>query len=139
MAWVNSLSPHAQAALIAALVTLFSILIKDLLIARWQEDKRAKKLSKTFDVIGFGAFESMWLSENTQEKRLLVRLNEIIDDLDVSINDNCRVKQLKKIFQATAKLVTALAQISISRETFSTKTLRLAEKASAEDQMRSII
>ncbi len=59
----------------------------------------------------------MWLS----------RLNGIMDDLDVSITDDCRVAQLQKIFEATARLVKALANISTSREIISEATINLTE------------
>jgi hypothetical protein len=88
---------------------------------------------RQFDVMGFGAFESTWLSEDAQQKRLLLRLNEIFDDLDVALTDDCRVRQLKKIFQATAKLVKALGGISINRETISAATIGMAERVAGEE------
>ncbi|SRR6266508_4001213 len=87
---------------------------------------------RQFDVIGFGTFESIWLSQDCQEKRLPLRLNEIIDDLDVSLTDDCRVLQLKKVFQSVAKLVVALRRISLNRETISVKTFALAESVAGD-------
>jgi hypothetical protein len=86
--------------------------------------------SRRFDVIGFGAFESIWLSEEDQNKKIwLSRLNGIIDDLDVSITHDCRVRQLKKVLETTAQLVRALASISTSREIISDATLGVAKLA----------
>ena len=83
--------------------------------------------SRRFDIIGFGEFESVWTSEDEGKKVWLSRLNGILDNLDVSIADDCRVAQLRKIFEATARLVKALANISTSREIISTATLNMAE------------
>lgn len=100
----------------------WQVALGDLMIASIEGSPRQ------FDVIGFGAFESIWISDDDQEKRLLIRLNAIIDGLDVSITDDCRVRQLKKIFQATARLVKALASISTGRDTISSATLGVAQK-----------
>lgn len=43
MKWFNSLSPHAQAALIVAIVTLVGIVVKDVVIALWRERKKSEK------------------------------------------------------------------------------------------------
>jgi hypothetical protein len=83
--------------------------------------------SRRFDVLGFGAFESIWLSSDENARIWLLRLNEIVDDLDISVTDDCRVKQLQKIFHSTASLVTALASISTNREIISKKTLAAAK------------
>jgi hypothetical protein len=90
-------------------------------------------LPRKFDVIGFGAFESVWLSDDSQQKRLPLRLNEIIDNLDVFLVDDCRVRQLRKVFVATAKLVKALAGISTNRETISPATLDVATQVALGD------
>lgn len=87
---------------------------------------------RRFDIIGFGEFETIWLSGDESKRTWLSRLNEIIDDLDVFITDDCRVKQLQKTFEATAKLVKALANISTSREIISKATLNAAERALAK-------
>ena len=89
---------------------------------------------RQFDVIGFGAFESAWLSEDPQQKRLMLRLNEIIENLDVALVDDCRVRQLRKVFVATARLVKALARIPTNRETISAATLEVATKLALEDR-----
>lgn len=84
--------------------------------------------SRRFDVIGFGEFECFWLAEEENKKIWLSRLNEIIDDLDVSITGDCRVTQLRNILEATARLVLALANISTSRGIIADDTLRAAER-----------
>src|SRR5439155_13526996 len=61
--------------------------------------------SRRFDIIGFGEFESIWSSQDKSKKVWLSRLNGIMDDLDVFLIDDCRVAQLQKIFEATARLV----------------------------------
>ncbi len=43
MSWFNSLSSNVQAAVIGAVVTLFGILIKDFVIAFWQERKKREQ------------------------------------------------------------------------------------------------
>ncbi len=89
---------------------------------------------RQFDVIGFGAFESAWLSEDPQQKRLPLRLNEIIENLDVELVDDCRVRQLRKVFVAAARLVKALARIPTNREIISAATLEVATKVALEDR-----
>lgn len=94
--------------------------------------KEVSGSARRFDVVGFGEFESFWLSGDDTKKIWLSRLNEILDDLDVFIADDCRVKQLQKIFEATAQLVKALASISASREIISKATLDAAERVLAK-------
>lgn len=90
--------------------------------------------SRQFDVIGFGVFESMWLSADVDRKRLLLRLNAILEDLDVSLADDCRVRQLRTVFKATAKLVQALGSIPDNRDTISHATLQTAIRVVALDE-----
>jgi len=89
--------------------------------------KEVSGSSRRFDLIGFGEFESIWSSEDESKKVWLSRLNGIMDDLDVAITDDCRVAQLRKIFEATAQLVKALTNISTSREIISDATINMAE------------
>jgi hypothetical protein len=92
----------------------------------------AEGSSRQFDVIGFGVFESMWLSDEPERKRLLLRLNGILENLDVSLTDDCRVRQLRKVFQATARLVKALGNMPNNRDTISGATLQTAIRVAAE-------
>jgi len=86
--------------------------------------------ARRFDVIGFKAFESMCISGEEQQKMWLRRLNEIIDDVDVSKPSDCRVKQLRQTYQATAKLIIALANIDTGYKTISQATVSAAKQVS---------
>jgi hypothetical protein len=90
-----------------------------------------KGSARQFDVIGFGVFESIWLSDDSDRKRLLLRLNEILEKLDISLTYDCRVRQLRKVFQATARLVKALGSMP-NRDTISGATLQTAIRVAAE-------
>lgn len=101
--------------------------------------KEVNGSSRRFDVIGFGEFESIWLSNDENGKIWLSRLNRIIDDLDVLISDDCQVKQLQKILDATARLVKALSTISTSREIISEPTLNAADEVLARRRTESVV
>jgi hypothetical protein len=67
---------------------------------------------RRYEVIGFRGFEAM-LSEGTdEERRWLRRLYALLDDLDVSGDNNtdARIDQLKSIYRATGQLVLSLIQ-----------------------------
>jgi hypothetical protein len=73
MSWFNSLSSNVQAEVIGALVALIGILLKDLVIARWQERKKREQdqiavFQKYADPLSSAATGLLW------------RLNEVFSN-----------------------------------------------------------
>ncbi len=98
--------------------------IGDLMIHEINADARR------FEVVGYRKFEKILISGSDEEQRWINRLNNVIEDLDVTGADrfDARLMQLRKTFRSIAKLVIALSKVKIGNNISSDDTIELCEK-----------
>lgn len=84
---------------------------------------------RQFEVIGFKEFESICRQGQEDEKAWLRILNGVIDDLDVSGDQekDARITQLREVYAAVAKIISAIDQSKVMKSRISDATRAAAQ------------
>lgn len=95
--------------------------------------------NRRFEVIGFGDFESMIMAPTEAQFRVLCRIANLFDQVDVDRKDpfDARPAALRNLFQATANMVKIISQFSPSEALIDAKTsesaARVLQKPASDD------
>jgi hypothetical protein len=83
---------------------------------------------RRFDIVGFGDFESMLLGPTDAQFRSLDRIANLFDHVEVDVVNpfDARPATLKKIYLATAELVTSIAGVASGAALIDQSTLKAA-------------
>ncbi len=87
--------------------------------------------TRRFEVVGFGEFETMLLEPTEAQSRSLGRIAKLFDQLDVDRDDlfDARPAALRKLYKATARMVSAISQVSSTTTLIDTNTRDSAIRA----------
>lgn len=92
--------------------------------------KKSDSPSRSYEIIGFREFEEMCISGTNEQKRWLRRIAALIENLNISENNeyDARVEQLKSVAVAVARIVRSVSNNDSDMKIFLEKTLELADK-----------
>jgi hypothetical protein len=78
--------------------------------------KSSSDVERKFEVIGFKEFENIYYSQIPEEKKWIGRINRLLKNLDVSVEDrfDARTQQIVNIYKATYNLLNAYSKVKTS-------------------------
>jgi hypothetical protein len=90
---------------------------------------------RSFDVIGFGEFESMILNPTPDQSRLLLRIAGLFDDVNLAHENpfDARPETLNKLLIATAALVSGIGKVKVSAPLLAPRTIAAAKRVLGND------
>lgn len=101
---------------------------------------REKKIgNRNFEVLGFGDFEAMIFEPSNHQQRSLQRITALFDNLNMDRIDpyDARSTVIRKLLEAAAQLITALASTPASKSAIASNTVTDAKKFLLELSLRN--
>ena len=96
--------------------------------------------NRRFEVLGFGAFESMLLNPTEDQLRSLNRIRMLFDIVDVDCENpfDARPEALRKLYRATARMVKVMSEVptiaAVVDKTTAAEARRALEESSAKNR-----
>lgn len=94
--------------------------------------------NRCFEVLGYGEFEEMLLAPSKAQFRSLCRLAMLFEKINIDCDDpfDARPAAIRKLFEATAHMIVALADAPASHSAVDTNTIIDARKSLAQIAIR---
>ncbi|MCF5869165.1 hypothetical protein Q7I15_05165 [Aeromonas veronii] len=99
---------------------------------------KSESKNRTFDVIGYKDFETMFESEEPEKQKWVARLGRLFDGVAVNNVDanDMRIEQLRKTYEAIANLLITIEQSEVDLGLLGTETIKAANKTAQQSAGR---
>jgi hypothetical protein len=94
--------------------------------------------NRNFEVLGYGEFEEMLLGPSKAQFRSLCRIATLFEKVDLDRDDpfDARPAAIRNLFEATARMMVALADAPVSHSAVDTNTTTDARRFLAQMTLR---